>query len=133
MDEIAHTATCASPGEVVTGNVMPILHQVRHALHDLLETGKAEVIDLRSIPMGPGEEDRLAEALGKGEVEVRMSALGPSEIIETRYPGVWLVTHFNNDNEIIGKFIEICAIPDLVMAQDEDIRAGLVQLNEQLT
>ena len=133
MDEITHTSTCASPGEIVTGNVMPILHQVRHALRDLLETGKSEVIDLRSIPMGPGEEDRLADALGQGEVQVRMSVLGPSEIIETQYPGVWLVTHYNNDSEIIGKFIEICAIPSLVMAQDEDIRAGLVQLKEQLS
>lgn len=112
---------------------MPILHQVRHALGELLDAGKSEVIDLRSIPMGPGEEDRLADALGQGEVQVRMSALGPSEVIETRYPGVWLVTHFNNDNEIIGKFIEICAIPRLVMAQDEDIHAGLVQLKEQLS
>lgn len=133
MDEITHTPTCASPGEIVTGNVMPILHQVRHALRDLLEAGKSEVIDLRSIPMGPGEEDRLADALGQGEVQVRMSVLGPSEIIETQYPGVWLVTHYNNDSEIIGKFIEICAIPSLVMAQDEDIRAGLVQLKEQLS
>jgi len=133
MNETPHTASCASPGEVETGNVMPILHQVRHALGELLDAGKSEVIDLRSIPMGPGEEDRLADALGQGEVQVRMSALGPSEVIETRYPGVWLVTHFNNDNEIIGKFIEICAIPRLVMAQDEDIRAGLVQLKEQLS
>ena len=127
-----HTASCAEPGDVETGNVMPLLHQIRHAVHELLETGKVTVIDLRSIPMGPGEEDRLAAALGQGEVQVRMSALGPSEIIETQYPGVWLVTHYNSEGETIGQFIEVCGFPALVMAQVEDIRAGLEQLELQL-
>jgi hydrogenase-1 operon protein HyaF len=82
--------------------------------------------------MGPGEEEQIVDRLGRGEVQVRLSALGPSEIIETRYPGVWLVTHRNNDDEVIGKFIEVCAIPRLVTAQDEDIRAGLQLLGAQL-
>jgi hydrogenase-1 operon protein HyaF len=122
----------ATPGKIVTGNVIPLLHEVRHALQQLLDSGQEMVIDLRSIPMGPGEEDQIAEQLGQGEVQVRLSALGPSEIVETRYPGVWLVTHHNNDGDIIGKFIEVCAIPRLVTAQHEDIRAGLQALSTQL-
>lgn len=122
----------AAPGNIVTGNVMPLLHEVRHALQGLLESGRETIIDLRSIPMGPGEEELIAERLGRGEVQVRLSALGPSEIIETRYPGVWLVTHRNSDGEVIGRFIEVCAIPRLVTAQNEDIRAGLQLLGAQL-
>jgi len=132
MLEGGPTAGCAEPGDVETGNVVPLLHQIRHAVRQLLEAGEVTVIDLRSIPMGPGEEDRLAAALGQGEVQVRMSALGPSEIIETQYPGVWLVTHHNSDGETIGRFIEVCGFPALVMAQVEDIRAGLEQLEQQL-
>jgi hydrogenase-1 operon protein HyaF len=131
--QIESQAGCsAAPGDIATGNVIPLLHEVRHALQGLLECGRETIIDLRSIPMGPGEEEQIAERLGRGEVQVRLSALGPSEIIETRYPGVWLVTHRNNDGDVIGKFIEVCAIPRLVTAQNEDIRAGLQLLGVQL-
>ena len=133
MFEGGHSASCAQPGDVETGNVTPLLHQLRHALRQLLDEGEQTVIDLRSLPMGPGEEDRLLAALGQGEVQVRMSALGPSEIVETQYPGVWVVTHHNTEGETIGRFIEICEFPTIGLAQVEDIRAGLQRLEEQLT
>jgi len=132
METNEHTAACPAPGDVSTGNVKPLLHEVRHALQRWLDKGEVTVIDLRSIPMGPGEEDRIVSELGRGEVQARMSALGPSEIFETRFPGVWLVTHWNNDEEVIGKFIEICDMPRLLMAQEEDIREGLELLDTHL-
>lgn len=115
-----------------TGNVLPLLHEIRHALRALLADGKETIIDLRSIPLGPGEEEHIEERLGRGEVQVVLSALGPSEILETRFPGVWLVTHRNNDNAVIGKFIEVCLVPQLVTSQRSDIQAGLAELDEQL-
>ncbi len=131
--QIPTQAGCsAEPGNAATGNVVPLLHEIRHALQALLDDGKETIIDLRSIPLGPGEEARIEARLGRGEVQVQLSALGPSELVETRFPGVWLVTHCNNDNEIIGKFVEVCVIPRLVTAQEADIRAGLVELNAQL-
>jgi hydrogenase-1 operon protein HyaF len=45
---------------------------------------------------------------------------------------VWVVTHFNSDNEVIGKFIEVCELPRLLMAQPDDIRDGLEALEQQL-
>ena len=132
METGEHAAGCAAPGDLSTGNVEPLLHEVRHALRRWLDDAEVTVIDLRSIPMGPGEEDRIVNELGRGEVQARMSALGPSEIIETRFPGVWLVTHWNNSDEVIGKFIEICDMPRLLMAQEEDIREGLELLDAQL-
>ena len=74
----------------------------------------------------------MLDELGQGEVYARLHALGPTEIVETRYPGVWVVVHFNNDNEVIGKTIEICDIPELLRSQQEDIRQGLEQLQSQL-
>lgn len=132
MFEGGHGAGCAQPGEVETGNVTPLMHQIRHALHQLLEQGEVSIIDLRSLPMGPGEEARLLAALGQGEVQVHLSVLGPSEIIETQYPGVWLVTHHNSEGETIGKFIEVCEFPAIGLSQPEDIQAGLQRLEEQL-
>ena len=119
-------------GEALTHNVQPLLHEIRHALVKLLEGGGNTVIDLRSIPLAPGEEQKLLDELGHGEVAARLQALGPSEIIETRYPGVWVVMHSNDANEVIGKFIEVCEIPDLLRSQQEDIRQGLEQLQTQL-
>jgi hydrogenase-1 operon protein HyaF len=117
------------PGHVATGNVLPLLHEIRHALLALLQDGQETVIDLRSLPLGPGEEEQIEERLGRGEVRVELSALGPSEIVETRFSGVWLVTHCNSDDAVIGKFVEICRVPGLVTAQPEDIRAGLAELD----
>ena len=131
MDATQQAASCA-PGDVITGNVEPLLHEIRHALQHWLDEGEVTIIDLHSIPMGPGEEDRIVSELGRGEVQVRLLALGSSEIVETRFPGVWLVTHYNSDEEIIGKFIEICDMPALLKAQEDDIREGIECLNAQL-
>jgi hydrogenase-1 operon protein HyaF len=119
-------------GEDLTHNVQPLLHEIRHALVKLLDDGGNTVIDLRSLPLAPGEEQKLLDKLGQGEVTAHLHALGPSEVVETRYPGVWVVVHFNNDNEVIGKFIEVCDMPRLLCSQQEDIRQGLEQLQTQL-
>jgi len=120
------------PDAGLTHNVQPLLHEIRHALVQLLDNGSASIIDLRSIPLAPGEEERLLAVLGEGEIHAQLSALGPSDIIETRFPGVWLVTHYNAQDEIIGRFIEVCEMPRILMAQTEDISDGLEQLAAQL-
>ena len=76
-------------GNELTWNVQPILHEIRHALGKLLQTGENSIIDLRSIPLAPGEEETIIDTLGRGEVRAHLDALGPSEIIETRFAGVW--------------------------------------------
>jgi len=125
----ADSAPCAPP----TGNLVPLLHEIRHALTRWLEQGEEHVIDLRSIPLAPGEEDRLLEQLGEGEVNARLSILGPSDIIETRYPGAWLITHYNENENIIGRFLEVCEVPGILKSQADDIRAGLERLEDQLS
>lgn len=132
MESQTPQSCSVDPGSVATGNVIPLLHEIRHALQALLDNGQETVIDLRGLPLAPGEEARIEAQLGRGELQVQLSALGPSELVETRYPGVWLVTHCNNDGAVIGKFVEICRVPQLVSAQQADIRAGLAELNTQL-
>lgn len=115
-----------------THNVQPLLHEIRHALAQLLETGGETVIDLRRIPLAPGEESAIEQALGEGEVRASLSALGPSEFRESSYPGVWLVTHYNRDGQIVGKFVEVTLVPSLLKAQAEDIAVGLRRLEDTL-
>jgi hydrogenase-1 operon protein HyaF len=119
--------------EAATYNVLPLLHEIRHALAQLLEEGRETVIDLRSIPLAPGEEAAIEQALGEGEVQATLSALGPSEFRESSYPGVWRVTHYNHEGQIVGKFVEVAVVPSLLKSQAEDIAAGLRLLEDRLT
>jgi hydrogenase-1 operon protein HyaF len=119
-------------GNELTWNARPILFEVRHALEELLESGETSIIDLRSIPLAPGEEETILNTLGKGEVRARLHALGLSEIYETRYAGVWLITHYNDDEAIVSRFIEITTIPDILKSQDEDMSKALIELAHEL-
>jgi len=119
-------------GNELTWNARPILFEVFHALEALLASGESSIIDLRSIPLAPGEEEIILNTLGQGEVHAQLNALGPSEIVETRYAGVWLVTHFNDDAAIVSRFIEITRIPEILRSQREDISNALIELAHEL-
>jgi hydrogenase-1 operon protein HyaF len=119
--------------DAFTLNVLPLLHEVRHALDRLLESGEATTIDLGSIPLAPGEFEKIDGALGTGEVKVVLEAMGPSQIYETQFSGVWRVTHYNATNEVVGRFIEVTRIPEILLAQEADVRVGLELLNRRLS
>lgn len=121
------------PGNMPTGNVAPLLHEIRHALQQWLDKGEEHAIDLRGIPMTAAEEQKLTEVLGEGELVARLSLVGISEVIETRFPAVWMITHYNEEDKIVGRYIEICAVPAIVKSQQEDARAGLERLGELLS
>ena len=119
-------------GNELTWNVKPILHEIRHALFELLDSGNTSIIDLRSIPLAPGEEETIINALGQGEVHARLDALGRSDIVETMYSGVWLVTHYNENEAVIGRFIEITELPAILKSQREDMTDALKELTQEL-
>lgn len=112
----------------LTQNVKPLLHEIKHALDNLIETGQTTIIDLRSIPLAPGEEDHILKTLGLGEVQAKLDALGLSEVIETQYAGVWIVTHYNDEDHIISRFIEVTTMPEILSSQTEDIMAAYSRL-----
>jgi hydrogenase-1 operon protein HyaF len=88
------------------------LHEIRHALQRVAQGKEGTVIDLRRLPLAPGEEERIETELGKGEVRAELDALGPTLVQETSYAGVWLVTHRNKENEIVARFIEVTRMPE---------------------
>jgi HupH hydrogenase expression protein, C-terminal conserved region len=120
--------------ETATGNLVPLLHEIRHALARLVEDsdGDGTTIDLRSLPLAPGEEARIDEILGQGEVRAEMSALGLTLVQESVYPGAWLITHRNADDEIVARFIEVTRMPAILMSQREDIVQGIEALENKL-
>lgn len=118
--------------EIASGNVEPLLHEIRHALKRLANGEDGTVIDLKRLPLAPGEEERIAATLGKGEVRAEVDALGPTQVLETSYPGVWLITHRNAEDSIVARFIEVTHMPELLKTQRADIEYGIQKLENEL-
>ena len=117
--------------EYDSGNLHSILSEIKFALEQLLEQKKTHCIDLRAMPWSPGEEDKLEQYLGRGEISVELNALGKSTFYETRFSGIWIVTHYNQEDEIIGKLIEITTMPEMIFSQYEDIKESLENIQIQ--
>ena len=109
-------------------NALPILHEIRHALAKLVESGENTVIDLNAIPFGPGDEDELLAVLGKGEVSATVDALGPTLVSETGYAGVWLVDYRDADDNRIAFQIEVTETPEILKAHPDDMWDGAERL-----
>jgi hypothetical protein len=43
-----------------------------------------------------------------------------------------VVTHYNHDDKIVGKFVEVAVVPALLRSQAEDMAAGLRRLEARL-
>lgn len=114
------------------GNIRALLAEIAARLEKLDNNGESGMIDLNSLPFAPGEYEQLRQALGQGEVSARIEAIGGSDIIETHYPGVWWVTHYNVEGDIIADMIEIAWFPEIIKSQPEDVHAGLERLKGSL-
>ncbi|MCV6638387.1 hydrogenase expression/formation C-terminal domain-containing protein [Candidatus Albibeggiatoa sp. nov. NOAA] len=114
--------------EHITGNVSPLLVEIKHALQKLLEQNEPTCIDLNSLPFSPDDEQALRERLGQGEIKAELNSLGVSHIWETQISGVWWVEHFNVENQKTNQYLEITWIPDILKSQQEDVRASLEQM-----
>jgi len=115
-----------------TGNVRPLLHELQHALRALIDDNTERQIDLRSLPLTSFEEARIETLLGSGEVRALINSLGNSEVRETAFAGVWVVTHFNEAGDVVGKYIEVTHCPWLLQAQREDVRDAVRRLERLL-
>jgi len=122
-----HDTNGQSP-EIPTHNTLPLLHEIRHALQRLVDTGETTIIDLRAIPLSTVEEEHLETLLGQGEVNCQLDTLGKSHIRETAVSGVWLVSHYNTENELMAKAIEITTIPSILPSDTDAMREGLTTI-----
>lgn len=115
------------------GNAVPILHEIETLLNELVASGKSAAIDLRSLPLLPGDYEKLKEVLGQGEVSATIDAMGPTQVRETAIHGVWWVTHYNSDAAVIAEFIEVTTMPGILRTHPVDVRVGLDMLHSRLT
>jgi hydrogenase-1 operon protein HyaF len=116
----------------LTRNVVPILHEIRHALDLLADSGKATIIDLTAMPFGSDDEAQLRAALGEGEVVATVNALGESCMQETGYSGVWLVEHRSPEQVRTALHLEVAEVPFLLKTPIDDLRAARRRLSNRL-
>jgi hydrogenase-1 operon protein HyaF len=132
LSDISVAVEAAEGGTEDWGNSLPILHEIRHGLKRLAATGESTLIDLNSIPFGPGDESRLLEQLGDGEVRAEISALGPTRVWESAIAGVWIIDHRNLEEQRLALHIEITNIPDILRTQPQDVEDAIRTLDERL-
>lgn len=111
-----------------TSQVAAILNEIDELLTRLIELDQPAAIDMRSLPLFPGDYEHLKALLGEGEVHATLNSLGPSEIIETSIPGVWWCTHYNEAQEKIAEFIEITRMPELLLTNKLELQSAREKL-----
>lgn len=132
LDSISIQVQPAIPAPLSTATAQAILAELETSLQALLASGREHSIDVRSLPLAPGELEYLKETLGEGEVRVEVVALGASRVVETRIHGVWWVTHRNTLDDVMAEFIEVSFCPDIIRAQRDDVRESLEALSARL-
>ncbi|MCB1758364.1 MAG: hydrogenase accessory protein HupE [Gammaproteobacteria bacterium] len=113
-------------------NTLPLLHEILHALRRLHRDGTSTALDLLAMPFGPGDEARLFEFLGNGELSAELDAMGQSSIRESRFSGVWIIEHKSSGGRRVALQIEVTRLPAILQTQPEDIGAGLDAMQEAL-
>jgi hydrogenase-1 operon protein HyaF len=112
----------------LSGNAPVLLREIAQLAARLLESGEASAIDLRALPLTPADLDWLRETLGRGQVAATLEAEGESTLTETVCPGVWWVTHHNENGAVASEFIEVTFVPELLKAHPDDVKIGLEHL-----
>lgn len=115
-----------------SAQTLALLQEVQDMLAALSTRGEENSIDIRSLPLSPVDRDFLLKFLGHGEVSADVNALGLSKIKETRFSGVWWLTHYNNHEEIIAELIEVTPLPDILKTQAPDLHDGVITLRRYL-
>ncbi len=114
------------------GSARAVLREIETLLTVLVEKGEEGSIDLSSLPLTPEAYDLLEETLGEGEVTAEVSSLGVTRVHETGIPGVWWVTHYNEDDDVMAEFIEVTHCPEILLTPEDDVKDGLEALRARL-
>lgn len=108
-----------------------VIDDIERLLDDYRAFGHAGAIDLRWLPLLPGDIEHLKNILGTGEVEATIAALGSSSAQETAIQCVWWITHRGTDDATIGHWIEITEVPSLLRSDRSAIPYALQALRER--
>lgn len=118
----------ASADEMLSGQAEAVLVEIAELLGRLLAQGEENSIDIRGLPLTRADRAWLEAQLGRGEVEIVMEAGGTSRLLETAYPGVWIVTHRDPTGRVVAELIEIAQVPAILKPDLSDVEKGYKSL-----
>jgi hydrogenase-1 operon protein HyaF len=114
------------------GNAKALLRELLRLLEGLASGGEGGSIDLRSVPLTDADKQELHDVLGSGAIDARIDALGESRVRETRFPGIWWVTHCNEAGATVAELIEVEDVPTILRACKQDVVDATEQLRHAL-
>ncbi len=121
-------------GRCVAGRpaVAATLREIAALLERVAAGGESGHIDLCRPGQDAHEQARLKETLGPGEVLIVLQADGESTIRETSVQGVWWNEHRDRNGMLVASFLEIAAVPAILMVDPEQLRRGAELLRADL-
>lgn len=132
LQDIGVKVVDCDPLLALSGNASALLHEIAALLGRLVQDGSTGTIDLRGIPLTPGDRAYLREQLGEGEVRAQVNAFGPSEVRETAYRGVWWVTHHDAEGGLCAELIEVTPLPAILASDAGELGESLQRLQANL-
>lgn len=116
-----------------TSMLLPILHEIVSMLNKLISSGQSTILDLRHEPLSLEDIADLRDLLGQGEINANFTALGSTNIRETGISGVWWITHYNQQGNVISEFIEISTCPEMLKTCPEELDSALSKLQSMVS
>ncbi|MDK1493907.1 hydrogenase expression/formation C-terminal domain-containing protein [Sinorhizobium sp. 7-81] len=117
----------APPGAM---NIMPVLSEIGDRISRYRDGDPGYVINFSLFPMSPEDMAFLQETLGAGPVQLTSRGYGTCRIVATGTRNVWSVQMYNAMDTIILDTLEICGIPSVAIAAEEDFRDSEARLRE---
>lgn len=117
------------PPQKLSQPLQVLFKEIRQGIFTLLRTGQSHLIDIGNLPLVTEDYNQLRRVLGKGAVTAVIHALGQAKIKETKLSGVWWITHYNSNGDVIGELLEITVMPEIMETQYVDIQDTLNKLD----
>ncbi len=100
-------------------------------LKDSIEQQKVpHVVNLSLLPISPLDLDYINERLGIGPITILSRGYGNCRITATALPNTWWVQYYNSGDQLILNTLEICAVPEVALAANEDFEDSIERLQE---
>jgi len=114
-------------------NAPPLLTEINDKLKNNSNDQSSHVINLSLLPHTEEDIILLSDCLGIGPIIILSRGYGNCRISSTTTKNVWWVQFFNSQETLILNTIEICKVPSVACASQEDIDDSAERLIEILS
>lgn len=109
-----------------------LLNELLELLQRLIDSDEPGHIDLLAMELDEDDYALLRETLGEGEILAQVSNFGHVSVMESGYPGVWWVTHMDDEGQVLSDFLEVSYCPEVLIAETEIVEDGFNALKARL-